>query len=250
MTAPENPRRRFLRNTLTSTALAGIATHSTAALPLSEAPITEKAASGATASTNNASHPEFPGYLFLTPSEASFVEALVDHMIPADQHSPKGSDLRINIYFDRTLNGNWGKGDRLYTEGPWKKGIPEQGYQLPLVPAMLFRVATQGFDNYLVHHYQKSFAELDTEHKESVLHALEQGKIVFDNEIDAKHYFSLLYQLVIEGMFSDPIYGGNADKAAWKMIGFPGVIATHTRNIVTFKNKPFPHTPLSIADAS
>ena len=27
---------------------------------------------------------------------------------------------------------------------------------------------------------------------------------------------------VLEGYFSDPLYGGNKDMAAWKMIGFPG----------------------------
>jgi len=26
---------------------------------------------------------------------------------------------------------------------------------------------------------------------------------------------------VIEGLFADPVYGGNKDKAGWKMIGFP-----------------------------
>ena len=26
----------------------------------------------------------------------------------------------------------------------------------------------------------------------------------------------------IEGMFADPIYGGNKDFAGWKLIGFPG----------------------------
>jgi len=43
---------------------------------------------------------------------------------------------------------------------------------------------------------------------------------------------------------------GNAGKAAWKMIGFPGVVATHTRNITTYKNKRFPGEPLGIADVS
>jgi hypothetical protein len=30
----------------------------------------------------------------------------------------------------------------------------------------------------------------------------------------------------MEGMFSDPIYGGNRNKAGWRLIGFPGAIAT------------------------
>jgi gluconate 2-dehydrogenase gamma chain len=52
----------------------------------------------------------------------------------------------------------------------------------------------------------------------------------------------------MEGMFADPIYGGNRGKAAWKMLGFPGVIADHRQNIIVYKNKRFPGEPTSIAD--
>ena len=80
-----------------------------------------------------------PGYGFLNLEEAAFVEALVDHMVPADSLTPKGTDIGINIYIDRTLAGAWGNGDRLYMQGPWKKGQPSQGYQLPLTPAQFYR---------------------------------------------------------------------------------------------------------------
>jgi gluconate 2-dehydrogenase gamma chain len=49
-------------------------------------------------------------------------------------------------------------------------------------------------------------------------------------------------------MFGDPIYGGNKNKAGWKLIGVPGVVATHANNIVRYKNKPFPTTYLGISD--
>jgi len=39
---------------------------------------------------------------------------------------------------------------------------------------------------------------------------------------DAKTFFKMLWQNTKEGMFSDPIYGGNKDMAGWKMLGFPG----------------------------
>jgi gluconate 2-dehydrogenase gamma chain len=38
----------------------------------------------------------------------------------------------------------------------------------------------------------------------------------------AKTFFAMLLQNTKEGYFSDPIYGGNKDMGAWKMIGFPG----------------------------
>src|SRR4030081_280494 len=58
-----------------------------------------------------------PGYAYLNPDEAAFIEAVVDHMVPADELSPKGTDIGINIYIDRALAGAWGKGDRLYMQG-------------------------------------------------------------------------------------------------------------------------------------
>jgi len=51
-------------------------------------------------------------------------------------------------------------------------------------------------------------------------------------------------------MFSDPIYVGNRDKAGWRMLGFPGVIAVHRENVAKFRDKKFPTDPLSIADLS
>jgi gluconate 2-dehydrogenase gamma chain len=54
----------------------------------------------------------------------------------------------------------------------------------------------------------------------------------------------------MEGMFSDPIYGGNRNKAGWKLIGFPGVIAVHREDIVKYRDKEFPNVPLGIADLS
>jgi len=42
------------------------------------------------------------------------------------------------------------------------------------------------------------------------------------NGAPKKTFFDTLFQNVIEGYFSDPIYGGNRNMSAWKMIGFPG----------------------------
>jgi len=50
-----------------------------------------------------------PGYAFLNIEESAFVEALVDHMVPADNLTPKGTDIGINIYIDRALAGGWGR---------------------------------------------------------------------------------------------------------------------------------------------
>jgi len=72
----------------------------------------------------------------------------------------------------------------------------------------------------------------------------------FGGGVAARVCWSTVYRTVMEGMFSDPIYGGNRDKAGWKMIGFPGVIEVNRENVAKYLDKPFPTNPLSIADMS
>jgi gluconate 2-dehydrogenase gamma chain len=190
------------------------------------------------------------GYSFLNLTEAAFVEALVDHMIPADELSPKGTDIGVNIYIDRAVGGAWGRGDRLYMQGPWKPGVPSQGYQLPLTPAQLFRAGIEATNAHCRKTYGKTFDALDEKQREEVLIGLSSGKINFEGSVPARAFWTVVYQTVMEGMFSDPIYGGNRNKAGWKLIGFPGVIAVHRENVAKYKDKPFPTDPLSIADMS
>ena len=63
-------------------------------------------------------------------------------------------------------------------------------------------------------------------------------------------FFDQLYQITMEGFFADPIYGGNKDKVAWKMIGFPGLPASYREEIKTYFNKKYDKPAQSIADFS
>jgi gluconate 2-dehydrogenase gamma chain len=228
-------RRAFLKS-----AVAGSAAAVTVSLPQS-AEAQQRAA---------AAPPAHPGYTFLNLEEAAFVEAVVDHMIPADALSPKGTDLGVNIYIDRALAGGWGKGDRLYMQGPWKTGTPSQGYQLPLTPAELYRAGIKAANAYSVKTYGKTFDKITQAQREEYLLAWQAGKVSFEGGPPARTFFGMLYQNVMEGMFSDPIYGGNRDKAGWKMIGFPGVIATHAQNIEKFRDRKYVADTVSISDMS
>jgi gluconate 2-dehydrogenase gamma chain len=189
-------------------------------------------------------------YEFLNLEEAAFVEAMVDHMVPADDLSPKGTDIGINIYIDRALAGAWGKGDRLYMQGPWKKGVPSQGYQLPLTPAQFYRAGITATNAHCRKTYSKRFDQLTEAQREEVLQGLAAGRINFEGGLPVREFWTMAYQTVIEGMFADPIHGGNRNKAGWRLIGFPGAIAVHRENIEKYKNKPFPNDPVSIADMS
>jgi gluconate 2-dehydrogenase gamma chain len=228
-------RRDFLKG-----AVVGSAAAATVSLPQSA-----QAQQPATAAT-----PAAEGYAFLNLDEAAFVEALVDHMVPADELTPKGTDIGINIFIDRALAGGWGKGERLYMQGPWKQGVPSQGYQLPLTPAQLYRAGIAATNAHCVKAHGKPFDRLDEKQREEVLVGLSAGKVTFDNGLPARVFWTTMYQSVMEGMFSDPIHGGNRNKAGWKLIGFPGAIAVHRENVAKYRDKKFPNDPVSIADMS
>jgi len=230
------PRRDFLLKSLAGAAGAAV-------LPLNTA---SAAAAPAPAPAGDAA----PGYQWLKPDEQAFVEALVEHMCPADKLSAGGVDLGLNIYFDRALAGNWGQGDRLYLQGPFKSGTPNQGYQLGMTPAQLFRIGSEGLTVYCLASYQKPFDRLAPDVREQVLKGLQSGKIVLPNGVPSDTYFAQLLQMFYEAMFADPIYGGNRGKAGWKMLGYPGVNTANKINIVKFENKPYRPEPVSIADLS
>src|SRR5437773_4425182 len=238
----------FDRRTFLKGAVAGSAAVVIGALPQpapaqQDAPAPAQQGTPAPASTS-------AGYSYLNLAEQAFVEALVDHMVPADELSPKGTDIGINTYIDRALAGGWGKGERLYMQGPWKLGVPSQGYQLPLTPADLYRAGIAAANAFCVKTYGKSFAKITESQREEFLLGLQAGKVTFENGPPARVFFTTMYQTVMEGMFSDPIYGGNRNKAGWKIMGFPGVIAVHYQTVEQFRDKKYTADPLSIADMS
>ena len=80
----------------------------------------------------------------------------------------------------------------------------------------------------------------------SILSQLFAGKISFE-QVPAKTFFEMLYGNAVEGFFADPIYGGNRNKAGWKLIGFPGVAAAYI-SLIERHNVPYHVNPVGIAD--
>ena len=185
----------------------------------------------------------------LTATEAAFVAAAADSMIPADELSPSGSDCGVVTFVDRQLAGAYGAGARLYRSGPFQPAAPGQGYQLPLAPLEFFRIGINEANRWSRQRFGKSFDRLSNADRNAALTAMEQGKAEFSS-LPAKQFFSALLQIVMEGFFADPIYGGNRDKASWRMIGYPGLPATYADKIERYRGKRYEAEPQSIADFS
>jgi gluconate 2-dehydrogenase gamma chain len=235
-------RRDFMRG-------AGVAAvAATTAAPATAAPsVQNQVAAQTPAPATATAEPET--WLALTPTEAAFVVAAVNTLIPADDLSPSGSDCGVAVFIDRQLASAWGGGDKMYRSGPYHRGTPEQGYQLALTPREYFAAGIAAANAWSRTTYGKEFDRLGAADRAAALTAMETGKAAFAG-IGARGFFERLLSLTMEGFFADPIYGGNRDKVAWKMIGFPGLPATYANVIDDYHGKRYEAPPQSIADFS
>lgn len=198
------------------------ATSLATAAPLAAAPLLAAADPAASQPHPPAAHEE-PLYLYFNAEEADFIEAACERLIPGDEVGPGALQAGVPNYLDKQLGGAWGSGERLYRSGPWQQGTPSQGYQLPFTPGELFHTALRA-----IHAEFKdgAFKDLPSEQQDAYLKSLEAGGKDLDG-VPSAVFFQMLLQMTVEGFFSDPVYGGNKDMVAWKMIGFPGAYASY-----------------------
>lgn len=238
MTEIKLPRRDFLKAAGAAGVAGAAATTGIAAC----SPETQTAANASAAAPDT--------YLVLTNEEVAFLSAAVDTIIPADALSPSGTDCGCVVFIDGQLGGAYGGGAKMYRAGPHMKGTPEQGYQLPLTPHQFFVAGIRAANAWSEKTYGKLYDRLTPAERAEALTAWEKGMAQFDG-FESRLFFQRLLQITMEGFFADPIYGGNRNKASWRMLGYPGLPATYADKVEEYRDKPIVVTePLSIADFS
>jgi len=161
---------------------------------------------------------------FFTESEALVIAGAVGRIFPTDETGPGAQEAGVAIYIDRQLAGPWGKDRHRYTHEPFDDNAPaEFGYQGQATPQQIYREGLKKL---------KGFTELSPAEQDKKL-----------KEIQGTVFFSLLRRNTIEGMFCDPIHGGNVDMLGWQLIGFPGPQMSNYADIdqhfgVAFRPKP------------
>src|ERR1700722_13494431 len=170
MTDDSIPRRGFLVGAGTALA-AGLASPAPADAQTAQAAVPAPAAAAGPADTEP--------LLTLNATEAAFIAAAVDTLIPADHLSPSGSVCGVAAIIDRQLAGAYGNGARLYREGPFRNGKPELGYKLALPPREFFRSGIAGANDWTRKTYGKEFDRLKEADREAVLKAMEADKAEF-----------------------------------------------------------------------
>ncbi len=126
--------------------------------------------------------------------------------------------------------------------------MKNQGYQSEAGPTQRYRAGLAALEKACEAKYAgKEFAELSNSDKDKVLSELESGELKLDDS-DGRAFVEEIVKDVQMGFFADPIYGGNRDMAAWKMVGYPGLPATYREEIKTYFGKKYDRPPHSIAD--
>jgi len=134
----------------------------------------------------------------LTATEAEMLEAMVERLVPSDEHGPGAREARAAHYIDRALGGALASSRRAYAAG--------------LAALDRYASASRG----------KSFLELSNTDKDSVLIDVETGTATGFTGSSAQ-FFTLVLNHTRQGMFGDPYYGGNANFVGWDLLGYPGV---------------------------
>jgi gluconate 2-dehydrogenase gamma chain len=167
---------------------------------------------------------------FFTETEALIVAAAAFRIFPSDDSGPGAREAGVSIYIDRQLAGSYGRDRFRFTQPPFEDGPPELGYQGKETPRHIYREGLKGLHGF---HLLPPAGQDD---------ALRQ--------IESSIFFALLRQNSIEGMFCDPIHGGNAGMVGWQLVGFPGPRMSNFDEIEEYYGKPFRPKPASLSQVT
>ena len=165
---------------------------------------------------------------FLSEEEALIVAAAASRILPSDETGPGAQEAGVAVYIDRQLAGPWGRDRDRYTQEPFEESAPaEFGYQGKATPQHIYRLGLKGL---------KGFDRLALEEQDQKL-----------KQIETTLFFSLLRRNTIEGMFCDPMHGGNIDMMGWQLIGFPGPRLSNYEDVDKHFGEAFRPKPTSLS---
>jgi gluconate 2-dehydrogenase gamma chain len=94
--------------------------------------------------------------------------------------------------------------------------------------------------------FEENFVELTEEQQDQILTDMAEDAATGFEGPSGQAFFTQLRNDTIEGMFSDPMHGGNRDLVGWKLIGYPGAQRFYTPEDI--KNPDFSREPQSLAE--
>ena len=136
--------------------------------------------------------------------DARTVAAVFERLFPRDGDGPGATDIGVTAYLDRALSGS-------YQEH-----------------AETYRVGLAALDRAARDRHGAPFADCGAAEQDALLDGLERGALPSFDVPRQEAFFELLREHLQEGLFADPAYGGNQDKAGWRLLAHTGVWLENT----------------------
>ena len=124
--------------------------------------------------------------------------AFTERLMPGEPGKGGATDAGVLNYIDLALSGAYSDQQDFY-----RRGLAQ-------------------LDEHCSKTYGKPFHSITTAQQDECIAALEHGKAPEFVWPTAPAFFNTVRTHTMEGMFSDPIYGGNKDFVGWRLVGFPG----------------------------
>ena len=159
-------------------------------------------------------------YAFFNDNDAVVIAALTERIMPDAPGKPGARAAGVLNYIDLALAGAYKDQQDFYRSG-----------------------LTQ-LDAHCHAQYKRGFAALQPDQQDEVVGALAAGKAEAFTWPTAQAFFRTLRTHTMEGMFADPVYGGNRDFAGWRLIGFPGSQMEYTEADLK-SDKAFTRVPIT-----
>jgi gluconate 2-dehydrogenase gamma chain len=142
---------------------------------------------------------------------------LADTIFPPDATSPGATGFGVLDYIRGLLSGP--EGEAGYRQPPFAAPADSgHGWQSPLTSAGVYEHGIAAVDQHCVQTRGAAFRDLSQAARTAVLTAVDDGQAT----ADGRTFLTLVREHVIEGLFCDPAYGGNAGGAGWRWLGYPG----------------------------
>lgn len=226
------------------------------------------AAAGATPSTNDTPAPE--PLNFFRPREAAIIDALTARIMPGDPDDPGAREAGVLFYIDRVLAHSEGFAQPTYRQPPFawtyegdeppeevlegvsptiwvaKDQIQRYGFQSMMTPREVYRAGIASLDRYAQEQFDAGFADLSEDQQDSIVEDLVSGRATGFEQPSTSEFFQTIRGHTIEGMFADPIYGGNRNLVGWKLVGYPGAQRAYTPTEMRIEGTD--REPQSLAD--
>lgn len=153
------------------------------------------------------------------------LEKATERIFPKDDNGPGAIELGVPYFIDKQMAGAWGINGGDYRQGPFAAPEPTVEHS-SLTRGQIVLSGVRKMNQISNERFDASFDEAEEDQQIEILQDFESGKVKMAG-VNSSSFFGLLRTLTLEGVYSDPLYGGNRNMAGWEMKEYPGAVSSY-----------------------